>query len=831
MFAIDERTDFETPFLDSPTFSRETFEAVIPPESLEAPWAMSETPFQNDEFLLESENSQLAQSVAELLQNLKDTEFDEALYEMAAQAQSATTQNLTSDYLPSVQAEAEIERMLTQHFAPLATEAHHMYERMGEGLARYDLSTATEVELEAMLEQFSPDTANLTPEQQNFLGKLFNKAKQAVSGAVNLARKGISAIGRAALGPLLGKLKALVMPLLKRVIRFAMSKLPAKVRPIAQSLARKLFGGALEISESETPSSVVLSTESPVSIQQEYDFLVAEAMISVGETEAEAEVVAEQFADVNQQGEDPITRLYEARDTLAKGLMELEAGQDPTPLIQQFLPAALIALQPVIRTVIAIIGREKVVDFIAGLLAKLVSKWVGEGPAKMLATPVVSAGLGLLGFETPPNARQYAAEVLAQTLQETVVGLAQQPESIFESPVLTQVAAQEAFEQAAAANFPPEMLKLELREAAEGTGAWVLRPTKQRRKYYKKYSQVKDLVLTRKLCEAIKVFGNVSLADHLETSRVVDFKQPIRVKLHLYELTIGSRLMDIAMRERNVNGLGNWKWEAWSQIFPFTPEAATALLREPGLGRKVESVYLAGPYLVAPGQRFYYLEFPAPVRRPSPPSRSRIRIPGGDLQKIIKDKCLANRVGVIVDLPKESLIIKIRLMEDNAQRIAQALKRNDIASAVHIARTVSDLLRGVLTGSTQTGLTVVPPVSTAKEMMEQFAQTSEASGGAAAARGGAASSALTWVLTKVGEKLFNFIWGLIENYFKNKKQEFIAAADDAADGVTLYITFSNLKLLSVVREVMQGNYARAALALVSPQIPSPSIYTAKGCVQ
>jgi hypothetical protein len=821
-----EQFEPETPFLDSPVITREAFERTPAAFELESPWAQNESPFQRDQFLAEGEDRELTEALAEVLESLRDEQFDQALYEMAARAESLVSEGFTSSYLSPEQREAELDRMLTQHFAPLADEAHRMYDRMMEGLQRQDLEALSENDLEALLDQFAPDYANLAPEQQAFLGGVFKKVKQGIKGVANLAKKGLAAVGKVALGPLLGKLKALVNPLLQRVIRFAIKRLPPKVQPIARTLAKKILGVNGEVTEYETEGAAreALAVESPAGIQHEYDLLIVDSMLS--SEELDSEVLESQFARPEPEGEDPVERFYEAREELVENLSRLEAGADPTPAIQQFLPAALIALQPIIRTVIGIIGREKVVDFLAGLLAKLVSRWIGEQPAKALAAPLVSTGLGLLGFETARDPRRHAADVLAQTLQETVLSLAQQPESVFESPALTQVAAQEAFEAAAAANFPASVLRPELRQehdAPAGNGAtWVTRPANQRRKYYKKSMPPREVTLTKALAQQIQVFGGATLADHLETTRFFEFRQPLRVKVHLYELALGARLADIAVREAGVNGLGSWSWESWSQILPLTPEAATALLGSPALGKAVDKLYLLGPYLVTAGQRFYFLEFPAPVK----PKKN-----GKSNAVIANQACPGNRVGLVVDIPKERLVIKMRLTEAHAQRVAQAIKQNDIAGALHTLQVLRDVIRGLLTGATTAGLTVIRPVTSANELFEGQAAVAGAGGAAAgAAATGAAESAASWLLKKIGDKLFDLVWKLIENYFRNKGQEFMAAANDPADGVTVFITFSNLKPLSVAREVMLGNYARAALALAGAQIPYPSIYTAKGCL-
>ena len=67
---------------------------------------------------------------------------------------------------------------------------------------------------------------------ENFLGGLLNKAKALAKGAVNLARKGIAAVRKGIpLGRLLDKLKQLIKPLLRRVLKFAIGRLPTPVQP------------------------------------------------------------------------------------------------------------------------------------------------------------------------------------------------------------------------------------------------------------------------------------------------------------------------------------------------------------------------------------------------------------------------------------------------------------------------------------------------------------------------------------------------------------------------------------------------------------------------
>ena len=129
---------------------------------------------------------------------------------------------------------------------------------------------------------------------EQFLGKLVKKAKGLVKGAVNLAKKGLKAVGKLIpLGKVFAALRKLVSPLLKRVLKMAIGKLPAALQPAAKTLAAKLLG-----KEAEAP----YTGESPISeiteATEAFDARLAEALLApteaavqqlVAEAEAEAE--------------------------------------------------------------------------------------------------------------------------------------------------------------------------------------------------------------------------------------------------------------------------------------------------------------------------------------------------------------------------------------------------------------------------------------------------------------------------------------------------------------------------------------------------------------
>ena len=87
--------------------------------------------------------------------------------------------------------------------------------------------------------------------------------------------------------------------------------------------------------------------------------------------------------------------LEDARERFAQELEELKEGESPAPYVENFLPAML----PALRIAIRLIGRPKIVGFLAGILGKLISKLVGPQQAPALSRAIVDAGLKLISLE------------------------------------------------------------------------------------------------------------------------------------------------------------------------------------------------------------------------------------------------------------------------------------------------------------------------------------------------------------------------------------------------------------------------------------------------
>lgn len=251
----------ETPFLETPISSSERLEEahLEVDHELETPWVASETPFLRDEFENQGLRNDEVEVIAELLADLRDESFNESVYRLAGAANNFLGDRFSGEFGEAEAQSAEAERQLEQFFSPLIQESERMYDRLAEGLERFELSEARQVDLEAQLNQYFPVATNLQPEFEDFLGRLFNKAtsfvKNVATKGIALARQGISALGRYGLRPIFEKLKSFVKPIIRRVIQFALNKLPAGVRPIAQRLAQRLLGSVAQEAETKAPLS------------------------------------------------------------------------------------------------------------------------------------------------------------------------------------------------------------------------------------------------------------------------------------------------------------------------------------------------------------------------------------------------------------------------------------------------------------------------------------------------------------------------------------------------------------------------------------------------
>jgi len=173
------------------------------------------------------------------LNELYDEEFDEALCALVDEAAAIYEAQFPYEQEDPRTVWYQAERLLTQHFAPLVAEAEAMFTALAREFSQRDPNVLSENEIETIVDRCRP-SAELTPTFEEFFGKLKKLAKNVAKKAVGLAKKGVQFAAKLGLGPILNKLKALIKPLLQRVIQTAIGKLPPHLQPIAQKLAERL---------------------------------------------------------------------------------------------------------------------------------------------------------------------------------------------------------------------------------------------------------------------------------------------------------------------------------------------------------------------------------------------------------------------------------------------------------------------------------------------------------------------------------------------------------------------------------------------------------------
>ena len=731
------------------------------------------------------------------LNELHDEEFHEALSGLVSEAAALYETRFMHEQEDPQTIGYQAERFLDLHFAPLVAEAEALFEALATEFNQRDPNTLTEGELDNIVDRYQPST-ELAPNFEEFFGKLKKLVKKVVKKGVNLAQKGISFAAKLGLGPILKKLKALVKPLLKRVIRSAIGKLPIHLQPIARKLAKRL-PFETEFEESHDLVLEMAETSEVAQIQHEFNQHVANLLFAPSEVEQDLEV-AQVLTEQQLPDTYPLAELDNARDQFIENLRRLKEGEDPTPHVENFLPAIL----PALRIGIRLIGRKKVVNFLANLLGKLIQKFVGPQHARPLSTAIVDAGLRLLHLEaTAEDESRAAASAVGATIEETVRRVAALPDYVLDNQELLEGFALEAFEQAASANLPPVLpqeiyrKRPELAEARKLRGIWMMMPG-GRRGRYKKFSRKIPTRLTPHKASAIETFEGFSLQELLEEGLGVAPGEEVEAAVHLYEAIPGTRRSEIARLEENTPGLGTP--EGYKQLQPLTREAAELLLGETDLGRKVDPIYAADPQSPAVGQRFYFLEIAGrkPLMTPGAVGRAKMR--------------RATKVKLILDFPRNEIRIHLFLSEIRAQEIAVKLRQHAHIGTVvaRLARIVERGLRRSLTSSFGRRLKIVHENVTPDQWL----------------------SALRRLPSLVPQVLFGRLqeWILngLTDHLKQRSEEFIKAAEDTADGVTLVITLGNPPGFPQLRQALKGKGLSLSSLKMSDGAPTVKINVTPG---
>ncbi|MFQ5603450.1 MAG: hypothetical protein ACE5HS_09310 [bacterium] len=744
----------ESPFLTSEEFvpvQEEGNGSVTIASNIRTPFA-SIYEWPGNENMMSEEDLEVSRFVT----SLYDEEFDSAVYQIMEEASQ-----LISEYGENQEVTAE--HLLNEHFDSLATETEAAMDFIAEHAEQLEQETITESELEAMVNDWRVGRTPLTPGQQEYFWGWAKKA-------VKWAKKKVKAVGKWALKKALRKLKRLVRPVLKQVLKKAINWLPSALRPIARRLAKKILK---KVSEAEFEDPEYENLSEVGAIQHELDLQLAHLLYSEDEEEQDA-AVSEFMLEANQGPEDAVVRLQSARERFIQEISELEDEADVEPAVERFIPALL----PALKLGLKLIGRRKVVNFIAKYVAKFIKRFVGRKYAKRLSRAIVDAGLRLIHLETnEADELEAAASAVAGVVEDTVREAAGLPEHILEDEALLEGFLLEAFEKAAAANLPqvlPESVyedRPELRETSHRKGAWVMLP-KGKRKRFKKYTKVIDVVITPHAAKMIKTHGKRSLSTYFQEKLKLPAGKIVKARLHLFEAMVGTRLSDISRNDPSLSShlpVGR----EYEHLHPLTPEAAAMLLNEPGLGREYQEAYHSDR---TPGndggRRVYFIEtedVPYLAGKKQLPRLSEARL--------------------TFDFPANEVKIFAFLNEGRAQEIARKIRRQEPPG--QILNTVSSVMRSLIDEALSCKVhrhTRVLHASLAPEAMI----------------GNGLGRLPANMRTKLPVTITEWVGRGLKNFFSENAQDFVSATEDEADGVTMLMTISDPPGLVNLRKMIAG---------------------------
>ncbi|CAN5470804.1 hypothetical protein BH10BAC5_BH10BAC5_12450 [soil metagenome] len=886
---ISENFDFENPFSnefeekpehEDNSEKNSSFNHYLP--DFESPFSATNEDREENESI---ENKELAQNYVSTLGTLNDSEFSEVLYELATEIQNLLPSETSSQYFNGEAAENFALDLGRKHLSQLISDSESMIDKASEYFSGRGTDEISEAEIDHYFSSLEINNENYTPAQDQFIKKLIKKSGGIVKSAFKL--KGI--LNK--LSPvhiLLEKVKPFIAPLLGKVLKLAIGKLPSNVQPFAQTLAAKLLKKDVPVTTSPDESefenessyrsaSTDIATESNIDhLANEFDISIANLIYSEDEMDADQivkEYEGSEYANaeyiVSEDGfpvnVSSIPNLYQARIKFVNELKDLKEGESPAPVFENFLPALI----PIIKMGIKLIGRPKVIGFIANLLAKLVSKYIPQDAAISLSNAIVDKGLKMIGFESYEQGKpDLAYEAIANTVEETFRNISSLDESVLNNEDKLTAFTVNEFEKAVANNFPSNVLKTTLR-SNNLNGTFISLP-RNSKPAYKKYSQVFDIQLNPEKVNRIKTFRGVSLSSFLKDKLGIDPGRNINAKVHIYEAIPGTWLSKISKYEK-VPGLNSSTEKSWVQLHPLTVEAASLLLGSPSLGKEINPKFLQSRHKIAIGERFFYLEIKGAMLRIPIISRNQDRLRNGNRPysnpvqagqgKDVNQACGCNNTNganinnsygngsyssgsntsysvkpgegrgdnsqitviprssdyqIVINLIQSQIKFNVFFSEADAITIANDISRKDIINAIlNLNKIYVRIKRDIET-------TVKTKVKMIHESMPElyFENMTEEN------EGGIKGILIEAIVTKLVDKIIDYIFTAIENYLKARGTDFINAQKDDNYGVTVKLILSDVKGLKLIGNTvrsLRGKLSVPNIGSMNINFPTPSV--------
>lgn len=823
---------YETPFADSPV-AKEAPEMNVSSEDFFSNYFKeAESPFSRT---YEAPNeggavSEAGEAYVNLVAELNNSAFSETLYELASEVEDTWRSKVSDEiamgenYIPfAIQQSRE-------YFAPLIKETEAMIDRVAQQFGGNNFADQSEAELENYFANLEFAHNNYSPVQEQFFDKVLNKVKSVVKAGVNLAKKGISAVGKLLpIGVVLKKLKGLIKPLLDKVLKFALGKLPKKLQPYARTLAKKFLG--VEVSEVDSAS---FETGNQLEdIQTELDNHIAQLLFAPNDNEADSSITSYEMSFETMErtgnyetGYQQLPSIESARQQFINELKNLQTGENPAPAIERFLPAVILALQPVIKMAITLIGRQKVINFLAGLLAKLVSRYVPQAVAKPLATSIIDVGMAAIGFETyEMNRSDLAYEAIANTIEETIQQMDGLSESSINDSEELSMQLLEAFEHAAADNFPAQYIREELRPSKHH-GVWVGMPRGVQAPLYKKFTHVYDITIDPKTALVVKAYRELPLANFLKDKYGLDVSKPVKAKVHLYEVRKGTKLSAIAKLEK-LPGLNAKQPKAWIQLLPLTKQAASLLLKEHAIVSDHRKHHTRKKLVASAGQRFYFLEIEGARLRMPAVKRIDHRHDDGHGHAPSTESHSADAQAVI-NFTRSEIKLNYYFSEEDAKAIVEKLNTNDLlGAAMSIKHSVKEVLHQILTKNVATKVKIIHE-ALPQLYLENYSHELEEQLSPSDALGKiAGKEILSTIIGKLTALVSEHAYQAILKFFKARAAEFKAAQAEPQDGITIKLTWNNISGMSTIRTIINAIRGDLSLGDISglsmPSLPQPEL--------
>jgi hypothetical protein len=466
-----------------------------------------------------------------LLAELGDEEFTEALEALATEASGRYMSGAAGWHheagVPVIDP-TDVE----QWTESVGMQADQLLDELEQRFRDRSVESVTDEELDAAMARSFPQLEAFTDPldaQEMFFGSLKNKLKKIANSAKNVVKKGIKLASKIMpLGIIFGRLRPIIKPLLKKVLAKAIGKLPRSLREPARRLAQKF--GLQQASEFETEFEYFAA---------EFDMQVAEAITNSDAyaLEAlEAEALQEQMADTQEPN--IAEQLDIARERLVQQLLETDPGDSPIAAMEQFIP---LAIMPIVKTGIKLVGRKRIVSVVAGLLAKLIQPVVGRQLANPLSLQIADKGLALLSLEAEAESGRLGAEAIVAATEETIADVFSMPDELLESELLLEAAVQDAFHRAVARHIPGAFLRHDVVDSEHESerGVWVMMPRVTSPLYrYQKYSRAIPVRVPRAMARGVVFSDGETLEERLADEGVTTW--PVEVEIEAYQLLPGS---------------------------------------------------------------------------------------------------------------------------------------------------------------------------------------------------------------------------------------------------------------------------------------------------